>query len=163
MANIQIDIGDNYMKKISRLITTVLVLCMAFSTVAFAAETTSITEVNDAQAYFNDKAGEPRIQLRASAPPITSATITDILLDDSNGHVYAIVRVAGYGSAYGYIDGTRVTLSDSETIGSPVVTGFIYRFDCGVLSSGSHTFRYSGTSYNRPWNTVSTQVTFTVP
>lgn len=100
------------MKKISRLITTVLVLCMEFSTVAFAAETTSITEVNDAQAYFNDKAGEPGIQSREPAPPITSATITDILLDDSNG---------------------------------------------------SHTFRYSGTSYNSPWNTVSTQVTFQVP
>lgn len=163
MANIQIEIGGNYMKKISRLITTVLVLCMAFSTVAFAAETTSITEVNDAQAYFNDKAGEPGIQSREPAPPITSATITDILLDDSNGHVYAIVQVAGYGSAYGYIDGTRVTLADSATIGSPVVTGFIYLFDCGVLSSGSHTFRYSGTSYNSPWNTVSTQITFQVP
>lgn len=158
------------MRKISKLITTVLVLCMVFSTVAFTAEpafaadpTPSVIKVNDVQAYFYDKAGEPGIQSREPAPPITSAVITDILLDDSTGNVYAIVQVTGYGSTYGYIDGSRVNLIDSVTIGSPIVTGFLYLFDCGVLSKGSHTFRYSGTSYNSPWNTVNTQVTFQVP
>lgn len=152
------------MKKISKLITAVLVLCMAFSTVAFAAEPDmTVKKVSDIQGYFKELAGEPGIETREPAPPITSATILDILLDDSTGNVYAIVQVAGYGSTYGYIDGVRVDLIDVEPIGSPIVTGFLYLFDCGVLSSGSHTFRYSGTSYNRPWNTVSAQATFDVP
>lgn len=151
------------MKKITRFITAVLILCLAFSTVAFAAERITVKKVNGAQQYFNDKFGESGIQTRDPAPPITSATIVDILLDDSNNHVYAIVQVTGYGSAYGYIDGMGVSLVDSAPIGSPVVTGFFYLFDCGVLSSGTHTFRYSGTSYNSPWNTVSAQATFSVP
>lgn len=156
--------GGKNMKKLAKLITLVMVLCMSFSTVAFAAEPTmSVTEVSDVQEYFQSKATGSGIESREPAPPITSATITDILLDDSTGHVYAIVEVAGYGSTFGYIDGTRVDLIDSATIGSPIVTGFIYLFDCGVLSSGSHTFRYSGTSYNSPWNTVNRQVTFQVP
>lgn len=108
-------------------------------------------------------ANESEIELFEAASPITSAVITDVLLDDSNNHVYALVKVMGYGSTFGYIDGMRVDLLKTTTIGSPVVKGFVYWFDCGVLSSGSHTFRYSGTSYNSPWNTVSTQVTFQVP
>ena len=148
------------MKKISRLVTLVLALCMAFSTVAFAAEPEmSITEVSDIQQYVSEKAGEVGIEPREPAAPITSATITDILQDTETGKIYAVVEVVGYG----YIDGTKVELYDSTPVGSPVVTGFIYIFDCGVLSSGSHTFRYSGTSYNRPWNTVNRQVTFNVP
>lgn len=152
------------MKKISRLITVVLALCMAFSTVAFAAESEmSVTEVSDIQMYVSEMAGEVGIQPREPAPPISGATITDILQDTNTGRVYAVVEVTGYGYAYGYIDGTKVELYDSTPVGSPIVTGFIYIFDCGVLSSGSHTFRYSGTSYNRPWNTVNRQVTFNVP
>ena len=132
------------MKKISRLMTLVLALCMAFSTVAFAAEPEmSVTEVSDIQKYVSEMA--------------------DILQDTDTGRVYAVVEVVEYGYAYGYIDGTKVELYDSTPVGSPIVTGFIYIFDCGVLSSGSHTFRYSGTSYNRPWNTVNRQVTFNVP
>lgn len=104
-------------------------MCMSFSTVAFAAEPTmSVTEVSDVQEYFQSKATGSGIESREPAPPITSATITDILLDDYTGHVYAIVEVAGYGSTFGYIDGTRVDLIDSATIGSPIVTGFIYLF-----------------------------------
>ena len=135
------------MKKISRLITLVLALCMVFSTVAFAAEPEmSVTEVSDIQKYVSEMAGEAGIEPREPAAPITSATITDILQDTDTGRVYAVVEVVGYGYAYGYIDGTKVELYDSTPVGSPVVTGFIYIFDCGVLSSGSHTFRYSGTS-----------------
>ena len=152
------------MKKISRLITVVLALCMAFSTVAFAAEPEmSVKEVSDIQTYVSEMAGEVGIQPREPAAPISGATITDILQDTDTGRVYAVVEVTGYGYAYGYIDGTKVALYDEIPVGSPIVTGFIYIFDCGVLSSGSHTFRYSGTSYNRPWNTVNRQVTFDVP
>lgn len=68
------------MKKISRLITVVLALCMAFSTVAFAAEPEmSVTEVSDIQMYVSEMAGEVGIQPREPAPPISGATITDIL------------------------------------------------------------------------------------
>lgn len=156
--------GKKKMKKFVRIITLIMILCMSFSTVALAADSVmSVTEVSDVQAYFQSKADGCGIESRQPAPPITSATITDILLDDSTGHVYAIVEVTGYGSTFGYIDGTRVNLVDSATIGSPVVTGFIYLFDCGVLLSGNHTFKYSGTSYNSPWNTVNRQVTFQVP
>lgn len=152
------------MKKISRFITVVLALCMAFSTVAFAAEPEmSVTEVSDIQMYVSEMVGEVGIQPREPAPPISGATITDILQDTDTGRIYAVVEVTGYGSTFGYIDGTRVSLYSSTPVGSPVVTGWIYIFDCGVLSSGSHTFRYSGTSYNRPWNTVNRQVTFVVP
>lgn len=152
------------MKKISRLITLVLALCMVFSTVAFAAEPEmSVTEVSDIQMYVSEMVGEVGIQPREPAPPISGATITDILQDTDTGRIYAVVKVTGYGSTFGYIDGTRVSLYSSTPVGSPVVTGWIYIFDCGVLSSGSHTFRYSGTSYNRPWNTVNRQVTFVVP
>lgn len=152
------------MKKISRLMTLVLALCMAFSTVAFAAEPEmSVTEVSNIQQYVSEMAGEVGIEPREPAPPITSATIVDILQDTDTGRVYAVVDVVGYGYAYGYIDGVKVELYSSTPVGSPIVTGFRYIFDCGVLSSGTHTFRYSGTSYNRPWNTVNTQVSFPVP
>lgn len=152
------------MKKISRIITLVFALCMVFSTVAFAAEPEmSVTEISDIQQFVSDTAGEVGIEPREPAPPITSATIVDILQDTDTGRVYAVVDVVGYGYAYGYIDGVKVELYSSTPVGSPIVTGFRYIFDCGVLSSGTHTFRYSGTSYNRPWNTVNTQVSFPVP
>ena len=83
------------MKKISRLVTLVLALCMAFSTVAFAAEPEmSITEVSDIQQYVSEKAGEVGIEPREPAAPITSATITDILQDTKTGKIYAVVEVA---------------------------------------------------------------------
>lgn len=152
------------MKKISRIITLVFVLCMAFSTVAFAAESEmTLTEISGIDEYISSMDGEPGIESREAAPPITSATIFDILQDTDTGRIYAVVDVVGYGYAYGYIDGTRVDLHSSTPVGSPIVTGFRYVFDCGVLSSGTHTFRYSGTSYNRPWNTVNTQASFQVP
>lgn len=152
------------MKKISKIITLVLALCMAFPTMAFAAETEmSITEVSNIQQYVSDTASDVGIEPREPAAPITGATITDILQDTNTGRIYAVVEVVGYGYAYGYINGSKVDLYSSTPVGSPIVTGFVYIFDCGVLSSGSHTFRYSGTSYNRPWNTVSRQVTFNVP
>lgn len=152
------------MKKISRLLTVVFVLCMVFSTVAFAAEPEmSVTEISGIEQYVSDMAGEVGVEPRDSAPPITRAEIVDILQDTDTGRVYAVVDVVGYGYAYGYIDGARVDLYSSTPVGSPVVTGFRYIFDCGVLSSGTHTFRYSGTSYNRPWNTVNVQASFPVP
>lgn len=152
------------MKKITRLITVVLALCMAFSTVAFAAEPEmSVTEVSDIQTYVSEIAGEVGIEPRDAAPPITDADIIDILQDTDTGEIYVVVEVVGYGSTYGYIDGTRTDDYTITPVGSPIVTGFIYIFNCGVLSSGSHTFRYSGTSYNRPWNTVNRQIRFDVP
>lgn len=65
------------MKKLAKLITLVMVLCMSFSTVAFAAEPTmSVTEVSDVQEYFQSKATGSGIESREPAPPITSATIS---------------------------------------------------------------------------------------
>ncbi|MDE6234077.1 MAG: hypothetical protein K2M60_12145 [Lachnospiraceae bacterium] len=152
------------MKKISRLLTVVFVLCMAFSTVAFAAEPEmSAMEGSDIQLYASEIADEVSIEPREPAAPLSRATITDIYMDTDTGRVYADVEVVGYGSTFGYINGSRVSLSASKPIGSPIVTGFKFTFDCGVLSSGTYTFRYSGTSYNRPWNTISVEATFTVP
>lgn len=150
------------MKKISKLLACALVLCMGFSTVAFAAED-EVTVEENLQQEFSDYTNEVEIVPLAAAPPITRAAITDIKQEISTGTVYAYVDVTGYGSTFGYLDGVRVPLSKTTNVGSPVVTGFRYEFNCGVLSSGTYTFRYSGTSYNKPWNTVNLEVTFTVP
>lgn len=132
---------------------------MAFSTVAFAAEVEmSVTEVGDIQKYASETVGEVGIEPEEPAPSIMSAAIVDILQDTDTGRVYAVVDIVGYGYAYGYIDGTKVDIYSSTPVDSPIVTCFRYIFDCGVLSSGTHTFRYSGTSYNRPWNTVYSSV-----
>lgn len=152
------------MKKISRMFVCILMLCMTFSTVAFAAESEmSVKKVDNIQHDCLDKVEKVEAVRREPAPPITSATIINILQDTDTGNVYVLVEVAGYGSTFGYLDGSRVPLYKTENIGSPVVTGFVYWFDCGVLSSGTYTFRYSGTSYNKPWNTVNQEITFTVP
>lgn len=99
------------MKKFTKLVTLVLALCMAFSTVAFAAEPEmSVTEVSDIQQYVSEMAGETGIQPREPAAPITSATITDILQDTDTGRVYAVVEVVGYGSTFGYGNRQRAGL-----------------------------------------------------
>lgn len=152
------------MSKIKRLMVGLVTLSVLLSSTPVLAMESNVSEDEVVQNYqTTDVRIIDEIKPNDAAPAISSATIEDILIDDDTGNVYAIVSVTGYGSAYGYIDGASVSLLQSTPVGSPVVTGFVYIFDCGVLSSGSHTFRYSGTSYNKPWNTVNRTATFNVP
>lgn len=64
------------MKKILKLITLDLVVCMAFSTVAFAAESEmSVSKVSGIQKNVSDMTGKVGIEPREPAAQITSATI----------------------------------------------------------------------------------------
>lgn len=155
--------GGSIMKKISKLLTVVLALCMAFSTVAFAAEPEkSVTEESDIQMYALKTADEDSVQPLDAAPPLTSAKITRIY-QDTKGKTFVEVEATGYGTCKGYVDGRRATLSGSKPVGVTAITGFVYTFDCGVLTSGTHTFEYTGTSINPPKKTINIERAFDVP
>ncbi len=122
------------MKRTLRVLSIVCILLIAFSTTAFA---------------------EP-------APPVSSAQFYDAYIG-TDGNVYIAVEVAGYGSSIRATwDGSAINDYDTNYIGKPIVTGFIYTFNCGQATLGSHPFTFSITSLNYPWNTVSLSDTFTI-
>lgn len=120
------------MKRTLRILSVVCILLIAFSTTTFA----------------------------APAPPVSSANIIDAYIG-TDGNVYIAVQVTGYGSPSATWDGVTADY-DIQTIGKPTVTGFYYTFNCGEATIGSHTFKFSITSHNSPWNTVSLSETFTI-
>ncbi|WP_024831618.1 DUF4879 domain-containing protein [Ruminiclostridium josui] len=122
------------MKRTLRVLSVVCILLIAFSTTAFA----------------------------APAPPVSSAQFYDAYIGD-DGNVYIAVEVTGYGSTRRATwDGNTVNDYDIEYIGSSPVTGFIYTYNCGPATIGSHPFTFSITSSNYPWNTVNLSATFTI-
>jgi hypothetical protein len=125
--------GGFYIKRTLRIIAIACIFLIAFSTTAFA---------------------EP-------APPVSSAQIVDAYIG-TDGNVYITVQVTGYGDPTAFWDSGLVTDYDSQTIGSPIVTGFYYTYNCGEAIIGTHTFKFSVRSYNYPWNTLSASGTFTI-
>jgi hypothetical protein len=98
----------------------------------------------------------------APAPAVSSVSVISTQIK-SDGYVYVYVKVIGYGkNIYSTYEGTKCTLSSTSTIGSPIVTGYIYEMKCEKAVVGSHVFTFKITSCNYPWNTVSTSSVITV-
>lgn len=104
----------------------------------------------------------PGIGTRSPAPAVTSVKVISAEIK-SDGYVYVKVQVAGYGKGiYSTYDGTQCTLASTTSVGSPIVTGYIYEMKCGIATVGSHNFTFQITSVNSPWNTMSTSSVITI-
>ncbi len=149
-------------KKVSRMLVITLSLVMLFSMTAFAA--TSESEGNHNLKISMDKSSDSNKALRAPAPAVTSVTIEGGYID-SNGDVIIQVYIVGYGqNEIAKWDGNKVTLEDEDLIAGSdrVVYAFRQYYNCGTATVGTHTFTFSTTSINYPWNTLSVSAQFTI-
>lgn len=155
------------MKKFFKVVSLVMMMVMCFSVTAFAAE---IDETNNLEVSFTDEGMAnvvddnvtPGITTRAAAPAVSSVKVVAANIK-SDGYVYVTVQVAGYGkNIYTTYDGIQCTVSSTTSVGSPIVTGFLYEVKCAKAVVGSHNFTFKITSVNSPWNTMSTSSVITV-
>ncbi len=156
------------MKKLLKVISLAMMLVMCFSATAFAAETDTasnrkVTFTDCGMQNTEDEDTSSGISTRAPAPAVTSVKVISAEVKSDN-YVYVRVQVAGYGKGiYSTYDGMQCTLSSTTSVGSPIVTGYIYEMKCGRAVTGSHNFTFQITSINSPWNTMSTSAVITVP
>jgi hypothetical protein len=101
--------------------------------------------------------------LAAPAPAVTSLQITGATI--SSGNVYVTVKVTGYGNEYAWWDGKLVGPRETSNIitsNGVDVIGWSDTYNCGTATKGTHTFKFSDTSWNRPWNTLSVSATYNI-
>lgn len=150
------------LKKIRRALALTLAFVMMFSMTAFAAE------------KDNDKGTDIKLDgieysyegatTRGPAPTVSSVKIEGAYIDNS-GNVIVQVYIVGYGhNEIAKWDGRSATLADEDLITGTgnVVYAFRQYWNCGPAVVGTHTFTYSTTSINFPYNTVSANAQFTV-
>lgn len=151
-------------KKIRRVLALTFAFVMMFSMTAFAAESDTsnglkITLENVEYSYDGPVT-------RAPAAAVSSVTIVSSeVYIDSNGDVIIPVYIVGYGhNEVAKWDGTSATYV-SQTLYSGtdrVVYAFKQYWNCGTAVAGTHTFTFSTTSINSPWNTVSATAQFKI-
>jgi hypothetical protein len=127
-----------YMKRVISTLLITISIFMAFSMTAFAAPVSSVSIIE--KGVWNSNFGSP-------------------YLDSKNGHVYVVVRTIGDGRSVATYDGytTKEFWYDSINAGTPI--GFDRYYDCGPVTSGSHTFKVSVTSDGSPYNTMTRTIT----
>lgn len=153
------------MKKIMKVLSVSLMLTLLLSLTAFAKDTSNIIvekgDLKDVTDMISvDTLGELEQEQAESygpAPQVSSVQVAQAYIE--NGHLMVPVVVAGYGSPTATLNERSITNFTSQTIGKPVVTGFLYTFDCGVATVGTHRFYVSVRSTNFP-NTVKTDLEF---
>jgi len=145
------------LKKIRRLLAFTLAFVMMFSMTAFAAEKETTIKLDNVE--YSSEGPETR----GPAPAVSSVKIEGAFI--KNGDVIVQVYIVGYGhNEIATWDGTSATMVDQDMItgtGS-VVYAFRQYWNCGPATVGTHTFRFSTTSINSPWNTKSATAQFTV-
>ena len=145
------------LKKIRRLLAFTLAFVMMFSMTAFAAEKETTIKLDNVE--YSSEGPETR----GPAPAVTSVSIEGAKIE--NGHVIVEVYIVGYGhNEIATWDGNNATMIDQDMItgtGS-VVYAFRQYWDCGPATVGTHTFKFSTTSINSPWNTKSVSAQFTI-
>ena len=130
---------------------------MMFSMTAFAAEKETTIKLDNVE--YSSEGPETR----GPAPAVSSVSIKGAKIE--NGHVIVEVYIVGYGhNEIATWDGNNATMIDQDMItgtGS-VVYAFRQYWDCGPATVGTHTFKFSTTSINSPWNTKSATARFTI-
>lgn len=152
------------MKKILKILSLTMIMVMAFSTTAFAAENQSEKKVliSDITIQSEETAEKDGIEPKAPAAPVTALAVSEAKIG-SNGYVYVTVAVTGYGkNNYCTWDGIQATLSSVGTDGKPIVEVNYLTYKCGYATVGEHQFYFRTTSVNSPWNTESISGTITV-
>lgn len=134
----------------------VMIMVMALSITAFAANTPKTEEVS------------PQAN---TAPPISSVKIkSGYYLEESQwypyliGHYIVPVRVMGYGSVLATFGGESVTSYESKGIlgAGNVAVGWVYYYDCGKPLPGEYVFEVKARGWQSV-NVITVRDTITIP
>lgn len=154
------------MKKLMRFLSLSLMFTMLFSMTAFAKDAGELTVEKNLRKNVTDLVAadtlvspedETSVMPYGPAPQVSSVQVAQPYIE--NGHLMVPVVVAGYGTPTATLNERAVTKYTTQMIGKPIVTGFVYTFDCGVATVGTHRFYVSVRSTNFP-NTVKTDLEF---
>lgn len=80
--------------------------------------------------------------------------------DHGGAEMYVVTQENGYGRDYATYAGMQVQIIDSGSIdfnNDNIVDGWLYLWDLSGISESGR-FQYQSTSYNSPWNTMSTWI-----
>lgn len=154
----------NMFKKIRRMLAFTLALVMMFSVTAFAAEDSASGDMKivleDVEYSYDGPV------TRGPAAPVSSVKIVSSEATiDGNGNVIIPVYIVGYGhNEIAKWDGSSATYIRQEMYSGAdrVVYAFKQYWNCGPAVAGTHTFTFSTTSINSPWNTVSANAQFKI-
>lgn len=149
-------------KKVRKMIAFALVLAMAFSMTAFAAEDTVDSDVQIELKGIESYSDEP--VAIAAAPPVTRVEFLEPQFDEYN-NIIIPVYIEGYGhnEIAKWDDNNAIYVRQQLLSGSDrVVYAFIQYWNCGPMVPGMHTFTFSTISMNKPWNTVSASAQYLV-
>ncbi|RCX19423.1 hypothetical protein DFR58_103168 [Anaerobacterium chartisolvens] len=151
-------------RKALKTMSLCLVLVLCFSITTFAYDDSGVVseniQISDQKITSVEGDANGGVTTRAPAPPVTNVGITNAFIQ--NGNVYVEVTVIGYGDQYAYYDSSRVTSYTTVYLGSYEVYGFVYTYNCGPATVGSHSFSFRTTSFNSPWNTMTASATLTI-
>ena len=109
----------------------------------------------------NEQSNNDEVNSRMPAAPVSRVEITWVGIH--NGRFEVDVLVMGNGNRITTVQGglSNPRLVNTQMIGRPIVTGWVYTYDLGPVIRGSFTFNISVRSFNSPWNTMSHSVRFT--
>ncbi|MBU5477945.1 YolA family protein [Eubacterium sp. MSJ-13] len=151
-------------KRLRRIVALMFAFVMIFSTTAFAAENDNsdelkITMENVEYSYDGQVS-------KAPAAAVSSVTIvSEEAYINSKGNVIIPVYIVGYGhNEIAKWDATKAKYVKDITYtrADRVVYAFKQYWNCGKAVAGKHTFKFSTTSINSPWNTVSAIAQFKI-
>lgn len=163
------------MKKLVSLFMSALML-MAFSTTAFASESTqadnTLTLPKEHNGYVLNAEVETPKDTRAWPGSGPAAQVTDVRIVDygyldnfpgHEGHFGVVVQVMGHGRDYAKYDGVAVDRFkyDPIILSGTLVDGWYNYYDCGEPTLGTHKFEVLMRSINSPYTERSTWATFT--
>lgn len=81
-------------------------------------------------------------------------------VNHGGAEMYVVTQENGYGRDYATYAGMEVEIIDSGSLdfnGDSIVDGWLYLWDLSGISESGR-FQYQSTSYNSPWNTMSTWI-----
>lgn len=167
--------NEKFMKKLFSLFISVFML-MAFSTTAFAAESTQVANTltlpKEHNGYVVDAQVENPKNTKAWSGSGPAAQVTDVRIVDygyldnfpgREGHFGVVVQVMGHGLDYAKYDGVAVNRFkyDPIILSGTLVDGWFNYYDCGKPTLGTHNFEVLMRSVNFPYTEMSTRATFT--
>lgn len=153
------------MKKVFNVLL-VLAMLLAMTATAFAATPTLEVSVKEQENVLPSEVQQIQpMSWGGAAAQVTKIELYDRYIDPVSGHFFVVLKVTGYGHDTSYFNGNKVTstMVKSFTLdGGPGADGFIWSYDCGVVTEpGDYVFTSVYTSTNSPYTQKSFKATFT--